>query len=278
MVSIHWQGVAPFPWYLHAKGPIPPLEARALHKLRVIVRQPPTSVTWINSWIDCQTSVYTIWLSIQQFNQLPNQQWDPLFGQLSDPYSNRVHCYYVSWKTTSYYRKDSLKLAVRCPVSGCWPSCYFRYVHGHETSLGGWMWHWCHATFVLNHTESVVSWYRPISAVYNTSQTVMFTENLYKFSWNDYSELRHHYYSIKRPTFQYSTLLLHGHISAVDCSLSSFTTGVPCGLRGVMCPWFICWFWCCIDCFLVYLASATSFFFTYFSLLIYFLTYLFLWK
>jgi len=31
--------------------------------------------------------------------------------------------YYVSWKTTGYYRKDSLKLAARCPVSGCWPSC-----------------------------------------------------------------------------------------------------------------------------------------------------------
>ena len=31
--------------------------------------------------------------------------------------------YYVSWKTTGYYRKDSLKLAARCPGSGCWPSC-----------------------------------------------------------------------------------------------------------------------------------------------------------
>ena len=32
--------------------------------------------------------------------------------------------YYVSWNTTGYYRKDSLKLAARCPVSGCWPSCW----------------------------------------------------------------------------------------------------------------------------------------------------------
>ena len=32
--------------------------------------------------------------------------------------------YFVSWKTTGYYRKDSLKLAVRCTVSGCWPSCF----------------------------------------------------------------------------------------------------------------------------------------------------------
>jgi len=31
--------------------------------------------------------------------------------------------YYVSWKTTGYYRKDSLKLTARCPFSGCWPSC-----------------------------------------------------------------------------------------------------------------------------------------------------------
>jgi len=50
------------------------LEARALHTLRLIARQPPTSVTslrsahwlasdlhsWINSWIDCRTNVYTI--------------------------------------------------------------------------------------------------------------------------------------------------------------------------------------------------------------------------
>jgi len=31
--------------------------------------------------------------------------------------------YYVSWKTTGYYRKHNLKLAARCPISGCWPSC-----------------------------------------------------------------------------------------------------------------------------------------------------------
>ena len=31
--------------------------------------------------------------------------------------------YYVSWKTTGYYRKDSLKLAARCSVSGCRSSC-----------------------------------------------------------------------------------------------------------------------------------------------------------
>jgi len=87
------------------KGTNPPLEARAFHTLRLIARQPPTSVTslcsdhwlagdfhsWFNSWIDCQTNVYTIWLSMQQFNQLSNQQLDRLFVQLSDPYSNRVN-------------------------------------------------------------------------------------------------------------------------------------------------------------------------------------------
>jgi len=36
--------------------------------------------------------------------------------------------YYVSWKTTSYYRKDSLKLAARCPVSVCWPFCYNTHI------------------------------------------------------------------------------------------------------------------------------------------------------
>jgi len=50
---------------------------------------------------------------------MSNQQLDQLFVQLSDPYSNRVSRYCVSWKTTGYYRKDSLKLAARCPVSGC---------------------------------------------------------------------------------------------------------------------------------------------------------------
>jgi len=32
-------------------------------------------------------------------------------------------CYYVSWKTTGYYRKDSLKLAACCPVSRCCLNC-----------------------------------------------------------------------------------------------------------------------------------------------------------
>jgi len=56
------------------KGTDPPLEARAFNTLRLIARQPPTSVTslrlahWlasdfnscINSWINCQTNIYTI--------------------------------------------------------------------------------------------------------------------------------------------------------------------------------------------------------------------------
>ena len=35
--------------------------------------------------------------------------------------------YYVSWKCTDYYRKDSLKLSARYPVSGRWPSCFFTF-------------------------------------------------------------------------------------------------------------------------------------------------------
>jgi len=39
VVSIYWQGVAPFPWYLNARDR-PVLEAPALHTLRLIARQP----------------------------------------------------------------------------------------------------------------------------------------------------------------------------------------------------------------------------------------------
>jgi len=65
VVSIYWQGVRS------------PLEARALHTLYLIAQQPWLASDFhsgINSWIDCQTSVYTIWLSIQQFNQLLSVQ------------------------------------------------------------------------------------------------------------------------------------------------------------------------------------------------------------
>ena len=83
VVSIYWQGVALFPWYLNARDR-PSLEACALHTLRLIAWQ-----LWQIS--SCQTNVYTIWLSIQQFNQLLNQQLDRLFVQLTDPYSNWVN-------------------------------------------------------------------------------------------------------------------------------------------------------------------------------------------
>jgi len=50
-----------------------------------------------------------------------------------------------------------------------------------------------------------------------------------------------------------------------------------CGFQGIMPSWFSCWFWCCVHYILVCLASPlTSFFFMHFSLLIYFLTYLYL--
>jgi len=71
MVSIYWKEVAPFPWYLNERDR-PPLEAPALHTLRLIARQP---------WRHCVTSLRSVhWLA------------------------------------------SSLKLAARCPVSGCWPS------------------------------------------------------------------------------------------------------------------------------------------------------------
>ena len=98
-------GGSSVPLISERKGTDPPLESCALHTLRLIARQPRTSVTnlrsahwlasyfhsWINSWIDCRTNVYTVWLSVQLFNQLSNQQLDQLFVQLSDPYSNHVN-------------------------------------------------------------------------------------------------------------------------------------------------------------------------------------------
>jgi len=42
--------------------------------------------------------------------------------------------YYVSCESTGYYRKGSLELAVRCPVSECWPSCSNRVVSANTTN------------------------------------------------------------------------------------------------------------------------------------------------
>jgi len=89
-------GVAPFPWYMNANGTIPPNKSTCVvhtspHSAAAVRDIPSvTSLcsahwlasdfhSWINSWIDCQTNVYTIWLPIQQFNQLSNQQLDRLF-------------------------------------------------------------------------------------------------------------------------------------------------------------------------------------------------------
>ena len=66
----------------------------------------------------------------------------------------------------------------------------------------------------------------------------------------------------------------------LDCG-NSHITGVYPGMSHVwasdiMHPLFISWFWCYIHCLLVSLSSQlTSFFFTYFSLLVYFLSCLF---
>ena len=83
VVSIYWYGVAPFPWYLHAKGSTPIGSACVPHTSpHSGAQQPPTSVTslrsahwlasdfhsWINSWstvkpmftqFDCQSNSST---------------------------------------------------------------------------------------------------------------------------------------------------------------------------------------------------------------------------
>jgi len=75
VVSIYWQGIAPFPWYLNAKGPGPHWKHLRC-TLGVIAWQP---------WRHCVTSL-----------------------------------------RSAHWLASSLKLAARCPVSGCWPSCFFQ--------------------------------------------------------------------------------------------------------------------------------------------------------
>jgi len=74
VVSICWQAVAPFPWYLHARDRPPigsayvphtsPHSAAVVHYRHYSLRSAHWLASdfhsWINSWIDCQTSVYTI--------------------------------------------------------------------------------------------------------------------------------------------------------------------------------------------------------------------------
>ena len=107
VVSVYWLGVAPFLWHLNAKGPThigstcvahtSPHSAAAVTDITSVTSLRSAHClandfhSWINSWIDCQNNVYTIWLSIQHFNQLSNQQLERLFVQLSDSYSNRAN-------------------------------------------------------------------------------------------------------------------------------------------------------------------------------------------
>jgi len=73
VLSIYWQGVAPFPWYLNAKGP-----------------------TRIGSTCVAHTS----------------------------PHSAAAVTSLLTSLRSAHWLASSLKLAARCPVSGCWPSCY----------------------------------------------------------------------------------------------------------------------------------------------------------
>jgi len=72
VVSIYWQGVAPFPWYLNGKGPI-------RIGITCVAHTSPHSAA---PWRHCVTSL-----------------------------------------RSAHWLASSLKLAARCPVSGCWPSC-----------------------------------------------------------------------------------------------------------------------------------------------------------
>ena len=65
------------------------------------------------------------------------------------------------------------------------------------------------------------------------------------------------------------TLLLH---TALEFGNFCWNNAAPCGLRGIVHPWFICWFWHYI---LLTWLSPLRFFFTYFSLLICSLTFSF---
>ena len=73
VVLIYWQGVAPFPWYLNAKGPTP-IGSTFMHCTHFASARQP--------WPHCVTSL-----------------------------------------RSAHWLASSLKLAARCPVSGCWPSC-----------------------------------------------------------------------------------------------------------------------------------------------------------
>jgi len=80
--------------------------------------------SWINSWIDCQTNQCLHNLTVNPTVQpTVESTLGPTVGPAVRSIFKLCKCNYVSWKTTGYYRKDSLKLAARCPVSGCWPSC-----------------------------------------------------------------------------------------------------------------------------------------------------------
>ena len=74
VVSIYWQELAPYPWYLNAKGQTRIGSTCVAHMFRLIARQP---------WRHCVTSL-----------------------------------------RSAHWLASSLKLAARCFVSRCWPSCF----------------------------------------------------------------------------------------------------------------------------------------------------------
>ena len=148
VVSTYWQGVAPFPWYLNAKRPTPIGSTCVAHtspdRLRQLAQLPSDNNDVIAS-LACVR--LTGWPVISTVGSILGSTVKPMFTQFDCQSNVSINCrinswsncssncqihtqtvwmrYYVSWKTTGYYTKDSQKLAARCPVSGCWPSCSY---------------------------------------------------------------------------------------------------------------------------------------------------------
>ena len=86
--------------------------------------------------------------------------------------------YYVSWKTTGYYRKDSLTLEAHCPVSRCWPSCFFKedstLVHMHCA---------CNTVQLLWHSRLPFSWTIPPNSPELNELSTRFRESCNSMSY-----------------------------------------------------------------------------------------------
>jgi len=95
VVSIYWQGVAPFPCLISAcKGTDSPLEARALQTLRLIARQPPTSVTSL-------CSSHYGWPVTSTVGSIVRSTVKPMFTQFDCQSNSSNNCRISSWTDCS---------------------------------------------------------------------------------------------------------------------------------------------------------------------------------